>query len=97
MLDKYYLFALLYPEKFQKRYLKSKYKKVTNNIIRLPIEDIIFLFNATHIKTYKDIMIIISINIMSNLIYRGDAPNIYFNKLNKPNMNNCYYKLNISL
>ena len=33
--DKYYLFALLYPEKFQKRYIKSKYGKVTNNIIRL--------------------------------------------------------------
>ena len=58
-LDKYTLFSILYPKKFQKRYLKSKYINVINNIIRLPVQDIIFLLNATHIKTYKDIKNII--------------------------------------
>lgn len=58
--DKYLLFLLLYPEKSQKRLLKSQYKKTINNKIRLPIEDIIFLLNATHIKSYNDIKLIIS-------------------------------------
>ena len=53
--DKYTLFMLLYPEKAQKRLLKSNFTKIINNKIRLPIEDIIFLFNATHIKSYNDI------------------------------------------
>ena len=57
--DRYTLFMLLYPEKAQKRLLKSKYKKTINNKIRIPIEDIIFLFNATHIKSYRDIKKII--------------------------------------
>jgi len=50
---------LLYPEKAQRRLLKSQFKKTINNKIRLPIEDIIFLLNATHIKSYKDIKKII--------------------------------------
>lgn len=53
--DKYNLYALLYPEKYQKRLLKSKFKKTINNIMRLPIEDVIFLMNNTHIKTGNDI------------------------------------------
>jgi hypothetical protein len=60
--DKYDLFMLLYPEKFQKRILnifKLQYKKTINNNIRLPTEDIIFLLNSTHIKSYNDIKIII--------------------------------------
>ena len=57
--DKYNLFMLLYPEKAQRRLLKSQFKKTVNNKIRLPIEDIIFLLNATHIKSYKDIKKII--------------------------------------
>lgn len=57
--DKYTLFMLLYPEKAQKRLLKSNFTKIINNKIRLPIEDIIFLFNATHIKSYNDIKKII--------------------------------------
>ena len=57
--DKYLLFSLLYPEIFQKRLLKSKYKKCINNILRLPINDIIYLFNASNINNYKDIKNII--------------------------------------
>jgi len=48
--DKYTLFCLLYPEKSQKLLLKNKFKKTIDNIIRLPIEDIIFLFNVNDIK-----------------------------------------------
>jgi serine/threonine protein kinase len=57
--DKYLLFSLVYPNIFQKRLLKSKYKKCINNILRLPIYDIIYLLNATNINTYKDIKNII--------------------------------------
>lgn len=57
--DKYTLFMLLYPEKAQKRLLKSKFEKVIYNKIRLPIEDVIFLLDATHIKSYSDIKKII--------------------------------------
>jgi hypothetical protein len=57
--DKYNLFMILYPERAQKMMLKSQFKKTINNIIRVPIEDIIFLLNATHINDYTDIKIII--------------------------------------
>jgi serine/threonine protein kinase len=57
--DKYLLFCLLYPDLFQNFLLKSKFDKVINNILRLPIEDIIYLMNATHINNYKEIKKII--------------------------------------
>ena len=57
--DKYLLFSLLYPNIFQKKLLKDKYKKCIHNILRLPINDIIYLLNATNIKNYKDIKKII--------------------------------------
>ena len=53
--DKYLLFSLLYPDIFQRNLLKDKFKKCINNILRLPINDIIYLLNATNIKNYKDI------------------------------------------
>lgn len=56
--DKFLLFTLLYPKKYQIKYLKVK--KIIYNNIRLPIEDLIFLLNSTHIKSYKDIRYIIS-------------------------------------
>jgi hypothetical protein len=57
--DKYTLYMLLYPKLAQERLLKTKFIKTIKNIIRLPIDDIIYLLNETHIKSYRDIKKII--------------------------------------
>lgn len=44
--DKFLLYQILYPRKYQKSLLGDKFKKPINNIIRVPIEDIIFCFNS---------------------------------------------------
>jgi serine/threonine protein kinase len=57
--NKLLLFKMIYPEKYQKLILGKKFKKVIDNILRIPIEDYIYLLNATHIKNVNDIKHII--------------------------------------
>lgn len=57
--DKFKLYEILYPERVQKEILGKKYKKVVKNDLKIPIEDYIFLLNATHITDFNDIKKII--------------------------------------
>lgn len=47
---KFNLFEVLYPMKFQKQMLGKKFTVVVDNIIRVPIEDYIFLLNTDNIN-----------------------------------------------
>lgn len=42
--DRFYLFQILYPEKFQRMYLGKKYKQTYQPIPRCELEDILFIF-----------------------------------------------------
>jgi hypothetical protein len=48
--NKYKLYEIMFPEKYQKSLLGNAFKKVIPNIVRVPLKDYIFLLNTIETK-----------------------------------------------